>query len=74
MLRQLEQAGLERIAAVNVPFDPNIHEAIMQVPAESPDQDHTVALVLQTGYRFGRQLLRPARVQVRVWSGESDAN
>jgi molecular chaperone GrpE len=68
--KQLELAGLERIAAADVPFDPNVHEAIAQAPAETPEQDHTVAAVFQTGYRFGGQLLRPARVQVRVWSGE----
>jgi molecular chaperone GrpE len=70
MLKQLEAAGLERIAEVGVPFDPNQHEAIAQVPAETPEQDHTVAAVFQIGYRFGGQLLRPARVQVRIWTGE----
>jgi molecular chaperone GrpE len=73
MLKQLEAAGLERIAAVGVPFDPNVHEAIAQAPALSPEQDHTVAAVFQTGYRFGGSLLRPARVQVRIWTGESVA-
>lgn len=70
VLRQLEAAGLERIVESGVPFDPNLHEAIAQAPADAPEQDHTVAAVFQVGYRFGGQLLRPARVQVRVWSGE----
>jgi molecular chaperone GrpE len=69
MLKQLEAAGLERIAQVDVPFDPNVHEAIAQAPATTPEQDHTVAAVFQTGYRFDGQLLRPARVQVRIWGG-----
>jgi molecular chaperone GrpE len=73
MLRQLEAAGLERIAAVDVLFDPNQHEAVAQAPAATPGQDHTVAAVFQVGYRFGGQLLRAARVQVRLWSGEPDA-
>jgi molecular chaperone GrpE len=74
LLKQLETAGLERIAQADVPFDPNLHEAIAQVAAGDPSQDHTVSDVLQTGYRFGGQLLRPARVRVRVWSGESGAD
>ena len=73
LLKQLEVAGLERVAQVDVPFDPNVHEAIAQAPATAPEQDHTVAAVLQTGYRFNGQLLRAARVQVRIWSGESGA-
>ena len=62
--------ALPRIAAADVPFDPNQHEAVMQIPAATPEQDHTVGAVFQVGYRFGGQLLRAARVQVRVWSGD----
>ena len=69
LLKQLEAAGLERVVQVDVPFDPNVHEAIAQAPATTLEQDHTVAAVLQTGYRFNGQLLRPARVQVRIWAG-----
>ena len=70
LLKQLEVAGLERVVQVDVPFDPNVHEAIAQAPATAPEQDHTVAAVFQTGYRFNGQLLRPARVQVRIWAGD----
>ena len=70
LFRQLEIAGMEWVGAVDEPFDPNVHEAVTSVPAETPEQDHTIAAVLQVGYRFHKQLLRPARVQVRVWSGE----
>jgi molecular chaperone GrpE len=70
LLKQLEAAGLERVVQVDVPFDPNVHEAIAQAPATAPEQDHTVAAVFQTGYRFNGQLLRPARVQVRIWAGD----
>jgi molecular chaperone GrpE len=73
LLRALTGAGLERIAETDVAFDPNQHEAMGAVPADGPDQDHTVAAVFQVGYRFGGQLLRPARVQVRLWSGDAGA-
>jgi molecular chaperone GrpE len=74
LLRLLTSAGLERVAETDVPFDPNQHEAIGMVPAERPEQDHTVATVLQVGYRFGGQLLRAARVQVRIWSAATGAS
>lgn len=68
ILRELVAAGLEVVTAPGVPFDPAVHEAIATVPAESADQDHTVAAVFQPGYRFNGTLLRPARVQVRIFS------
>lgn len=44
-------------------FDPNLHEAIMQV--ESPThQSGQVVAVLQKGYKFKGQILRPAKVSV----------
>ena len=69
ILKELEGAGLERVGNVGEPFDPHRHEAVATVPAPSADQDHVVAAVFQPGYRFGGALLRPARVQVQVWSG-----
>lgn len=68
VLRELGAVGLEVVATVDVPFDPAVHEAIATVAAPSADQDHTVAAVFQAGYRFNGTLLRPARVQVRIFS------
>ena len=70
LLRELESAGLERVGELGESFDPHIHEAVGSLPAESPEHDHTVGSVLQTGYRFGGTLLRPARVQVKMWQGD----
>jgi molecular chaperone GrpE len=67
LLRWLDTAGLERLGEVGAAFDPNLHEAVTMVPAPVPEQDHTVAQVLQAGYRFAGALLRPARVSVYVW-------
>lgn len=74
LLRLLTGVGLERIAETDVSFDPTQHEAMGAVPAAGPEQDHTVAVVFQVGYRFAGQLLRPARVQVRIWSGDAGAD
>lgn len=58
----LEKYGVQEIKEV-AEFDPNLHEAIMQV--ESPDhQAGQIVQVLQKGYRFKDQILRPAKVSV----------
>lgn len=68
MIKALGAAGLEIIEPVDQSFDPNLHEAITTEPALSPEDDNTVGKVFQRGYRFGGQLLRPARVVVKQWS------
>jgi len=66
----MENAGLETIAdAEGKPFDPTQHEALTTVPAESEEEDDTVAQVYQKGYRFKGVLLRPARVVVKKHQG-----
>jgi molecular chaperone GrpE len=67
LLRALESAGLEPLDASGQPFDPAIHEAINTAPAESREEDDTVADVYQKGYQLKGVLLRPARVQVKKY-------
>ncbi|CAA9307444.1 MAG: Heat shock protein GrpE [uncultured Friedmanniella sp.] len=55
--------GLESFGTKGDPFDPHIHEALMQVPAEGVDGP-TCVEILQPGYRIGERVLRPARVAV----------
>ena len=69
LLKTLAGHGLEIINPLDHPFDPALQEAITTTPALSEELDHTVAQVFQVGYRFGGQLLRPARVVVRKWQG-----
>jgi molecular chaperone GrpE len=66
--RELGAAGMVVINAVDVPFDPALHEAITTIATGDEAQDHTVAAVFQVGYRFNGTLLRPARVQVRMFT------
>jgi molecular chaperone GrpE len=66
LLRELQNQGLQKIGAAGDPFDPHDHEAVATAPAPAEDKEDHVAAVLQVGYRFGGQLLRPARVQVFV--------
>jgi molecular chaperone GrpE len=58
----LENRGLNEIEASGQVFDPNLHEALMQVAS---DQDTgTVVEVIERGYRLGEKVLRHAKVVV----------
>ena len=67
--KALAASGLEMVEALDQPFDPTVHEAVATEPALSSEDDNMVAKVYQPGYRFGGQLLRPARVVVKQWNG-----
>ena len=55
--------GLEEIEAVGNPFDPNLHEAMLEV--ESGDcEPGTILEEMEKGYRLREKVLRPARVVV----------
>jgi molecular chaperone GrpE len=69
LLKALQAGGLQIIHPLDQPFNPAEHEAVMTEPALSPEDDHMVGRVFQSGYRFGSQLLRPARVVVKQWNG-----
>ena len=66
--KALEGVGLERVDPAGQPFDPNVHEAVMTMPAASPEAHHTVGSVFQPGYRLNGTLIRPARVAVLTWT------
>ena len=62
--------GLQEIEAMGKPFDPNEHEAMMQVPtAEHPPG--TVMQEMEKGFRLRDRVVRPSRVIV---SSELDAD
>jgi len=67
--KQLDGVGVTRIDQSGVPFDPRVHEAVTTQPATDPAQDQTVGAVLQSGYKLGDTLIRPARVVVLTWQG-----
>ena len=59
----LESQGVIPFESVGQPFDPTLHEAVGSV--ESDEQESGVVLdELRRGYRWGEELLRPARVRV----------
>jgi len=61
----LEKFGLTAVGERGDVFDPNLHEALVQLP--TPDVTvNTVADVIAPGYKIGDRLLRPAKVAVSV--------
>jgi len=64
LLKVFGKHGLVAVEpAVGEKFDPNLHEALFQLP--SPDKDHnTVAIVTQKGFALNGRTLRAAKVGV----------
>lgn len=60
----LAEAGLEPVPGAGAPFDPNWHEAMMQVEADEEVEHPVVFEVLRAGYSFKGRVLRPASVSV----------
>ena len=63
LINVLERHGIRRIDAMGQKFDPNMHQAMFEVPTA----DHpagTVVQVMQNGYAIGNRCLRPALVGV----------
>ena len=59
----LEKNGIEKIDTLNKKFDPNLHQAMMEI--ENSDLDEGVVVQeIQTGYMMHDRLLRPAMVGV----------
>jgi molecular chaperone GrpE len=61
--RALEKNGVKRFDPSGEKFDPNLHQAMYEVPDESKPSG-TVAHVVQAGYMIGERILRPALVGV----------
>jgi len=66
--RQLESAfaslGLEELGEIGEKFDPSLHDALGQDVAESAEEDDTISVVLERGWRVGDLIIRPAKVRV----------
>lgn len=60
----LQKFGVEAYGAPGDAFDPNLHQAIGNEPTEDAKKDHTLALVMQRGYKLHDRVIRPAMVKV----------
>ena len=62
--KALQALHVEEIEALGKPFDPNVMNAVQQVPAGEGQESGTVAAVYQKGYRLGDKVVRHATVVV----------
>ncbi|CUW37866.1 Protein GrpE, Heat Shock Chaperone (HSP-70 cofactor) [Magnetospirillum sp. XM-1] len=73
LLATFERYGIKPVAAQGEKFDPNLHQAMMEM--EDPSQiEGTVVLVMQAGYTLHDRLLRPALVGVAKGGPKSGGN
>lgn len=63
LMKQLEDLGVTPIEALGQEFDPNLHNAVMQVASEEYESG-VVAQELQKGYKFHDTVLRHSMVAV----------
>ncbi len=66
LMDMLTRRGVRPIEALGQPFDPSVHEAVVQVPASEDQEEGEVALELEKGYHFGERVLRPTKVGVAM--------
>lgn len=62
--KALETLHITEIEALNQPFDPNLMNAVSQVPAAEGQESGSVVQVFQKGYRIGDKIIRHAMVVV----------
>lgn len=64
LVNTLAAQGLKRMEAKGQPFDPELHEAIAQVPAPEPALQGKVIDVAENGYMINDKVVRYAKVVV----------
>jgi len=68
LLGAVRKFGVEVVGDVNVPFNPEIHQAMSMIESEEVAPNH-VLMVMQRGYTLNGRLLRPAMVAVAKAKG-----
>ena len=78
LLKVMEKHGVKRLEPQGQKFDPNLHQAMFELPDPSVPAG-TVVQVMQPGYTIGERVLRPALVGIakggpKAAPGEPPAN
>ena len=78
LIKVMEKHGIKRLEPQGQKFDPNLHQAMFELPDPSVPAG-TVVQVMQPGYTIGERVLRPALVGVakggpKAPPGEPPAN
>src|SRR5947199_4962618 len=73
LLNALEKNGVKKFDPAGEKFDPNVHQAMYEVPDPSVPAG-TIAQVIQSGYMIGERVLRPALVGVAKGGAKAAAS
>jgi len=63
LIKVMEKHGVKKIEPLGQKFDPNLHQAMFEIPDASVPAG-TVVQIMQPGYTIGERVLRPALVGV----------
>ncbi len=63
ILKIMEENEVKEIEALDIPFDPSVHQAVMTEHVEGKEPG-IVIQVLQKGYKYKERVLRPSMVKV----------
>ena len=69
----MRDQGIEAVATVGEPFDPERHEALSTIPAADDQLPDTIVAEIKAGYFFDGRLLTPAQVVVARSAAQPDA-
>jgi molecular chaperone GrpE len=73
LLKVLEKNGVKKFEPQGQKFDPNLHQAMYEVPDASVPPG-SVVQVIQPGYMIGERMLRPALVAVAKGGAKASAD
>ncbi len=73
LLKTLEKNGVKKFTPQGEKFDPNLHQAMYEVPHSDVPAGY-VAQVIQSGYMIGERMLRPALVGVSKPAAKAASN
>jgi molecular chaperone GrpE len=60
----MQSRGLKAMDTIGKEFDPDLHEAITEIPAKGPDQQGKIADEIMKGYYLNDKIIRHAKVVV----------
>ena len=72
-LSKLKSLGIEPMDLLHQPFDPHEAEAVGVVAVDDSDLDQQIVEVVQRGFRWGEQVLRPARVRIGQYQADTQS-
>lgn len=72
LLKTLERHGVRKIEPLGEKFDPNMHQAMFEAP-DAEVAKGLVSKVVQSGYKIGERVLRPALVGISAGAPKPEA-